>query len=126
MLPLLLCIDADDFEVVAGLIRDASFICTDPLRIAKAYVIARKLEMEFIEQVCWRRFRHTLLEPPTKDLLDGIEAILGVGIKDQDIRWTLISYVAGHFWDVIRGDMGSARTDGYVEPRDSRVGAPAK
>ena len=107
MLPSLFNVDADDFEVVAGLIGDASFVCTDPLRLAKAFVIARKLEMGFINQVCWRRFRRTLLEPPTRDLLGGIEAILRAGIKDQDIRWRLISYVAEHFWDVIRGDMES-------------------
>ena len=107
MLPLLLSIDPNDFEVVAGLIGDASFICTDPLRLAKAFGIARKLEMGFIEVFCWRRFRRTLLEPPTKESLGGIEALLEVGIKDQDDRWRLISYVAEHFWDVIREDMES-------------------
>ena len=105
MLPLLVSIDAEDFEIVAGLIDDASFVCTDPMRLAKAFVIARKLEMGFIKQVCWRRFRRTLLEPPTKGLLGGIEAVLTAGIKDQDICWRLISYVAECFWDVIRADM---------------------
>ena len=107
MLPILSKIDAKDFQTVAGLIKDASFDCKDPLRLARAYIITGKLEMGFIGQICWRRFRYLLVEPPTKELLGGIEVIIKGGVDDMDIRWRLTSYVAGHFWDVIRDDMGS-------------------
>ena len=110
MLPMLLSIDADDFETVAGLMCDTSFNCSHPLRIAKAYVTARKLQMGFVGQVCWRRFRRALLEPPTKDLLGGMEEILRRGVEDRDVRWKLLNYVAEHFWDVIRDDMESLTT----------------
>ena len=90
--------------------KDPCFVCTDPLRLAKACSIAGKLEMGSIRQTCWRRFRILLLEPPSKELLGGIEAIIRGGVEDEGIRARLTSYVAGHFWDVIREDMESLKS----------------
>ena len=71
MLPLLLNIDPGGFKVVAGLMSDISFACTEPLRLAKAFAIAKNLEMGSIAQLCWRRFRRVLMEPPAELLVEG-------------------------------------------------------
>lgn len=105
MLPLLLGIDADDFElVVLGYLthwRLPRF--GDPINLAKAYEIGRKLAMEQLVHGCWRRFS-LCLSATTNEVLKGIGIVLGGGIKDEDMRHALISHLATHFWDYMRLD----------------------